>query len=64
MGRHPRLHPGSPGSGRGTLPDLPDAVFALGFSGYGNSIGLLAAERMVELALDGRDPGPISAARF
>lgn len=48
----------------GTLPDLPDAVFALGFSGYGNSIGLLAAERMVELALDGRDPGPISATRF
>jgi glycine/D-amino acid oxidase-like deaminating enzyme len=48
----------------GALPDLPDAVFALGFSGYGNSIGLLAAERMVELALDGRDPGPLSAARF
>ena len=48
----------------GALPDLPDAVFALGFSGYGNSIGLLAAERMVELALDGRDPGPLAAARF
>ena len=48
----------------GALPDLPDAVFALGFSGYGNSIGLLAAERMVELALDGRDPGPLSATRF
>jgi gamma-glutamylputrescine oxidase len=48
----------------GTLPDLPDEVFALGFSGYGNSIGLLAAERMVELALDGRDPGPLSAVRF
>jgi len=48
----------------GFLPELPDAAFALGFSGYGNSIGLLAAERMVELALDGRDPGPLSAARF
>ncbi len=48
----------------GVLPELPEAVFALGFSGYGNSIGLLAAERMVELALDQRDPGPLSAARF
>ena len=48
----------------GALPELADAVFALGFSGYGNSIGLLAAERMVELALDERDPGPLSAARF
>ncbi len=48
----------------GTLPDIPDAAFAVGFSGYGNSIGLVAAERMVELALDGRDPGPFSAIRF
>ena len=48
----------------GALPQLPDTVYAVGFSGYGNSIGLVAAERMVELALDGRDPGPLAATRF
>ena len=48
----------------GALPSERRIVFALGFSGYGNSIGLVAAERMVELALDGRDPGPLAAARF
>jgi gamma-glutamylputrescine oxidase len=48
----------------GTLPDEKRVALAVGFSGYGNSIGLVAAERMVEMALDGRDPGPLSAARF
>ncbi len=48
----------------GLIPGEPRIAFALGFSGYGNSIGLLSAERMVELALDGRDPGPLSAMRF
>ena len=48
----------------GAFPDEERVVFAVGFSGYGNSIGLVAAERMVALALDGRAPGPLSAARF
>ena len=48
----------------GLIPDEPRIAFALGFSGYGNSIGLVSAERMVELALDGVDPGPLSATRF
>ena len=48
----------------GLIPDEPRIAFALGFTGYGNSIGLVSAERMVELALEGRDPGPLSAARF
>ena len=48
----------------GSLPDEKRAVFAVGFSGYGNSIGLVAAERMVAFALEGRDPGPLSATRF
>ena len=48
----------------GAFPDEERVVFAVGFSGYGNSIGLVAAERMVALALDGRDPGPLSAVRF
>lgn len=48
----------------GSFPADGRIVFAVGFSGYGNSIGLVAAERMVALALDGRDPGPLSASRF
>ena len=32
----------------GLIPDEPRIAFALGFSGYGNSIGLLSAERMTE----------------
>ncbi len=48
----------------GCIPTEPRIAFALGFSGYGNSIGLVSAERMVELALDNRDPGPFSATRF
>ena len=48
----------------GSIPEQPRVAFAVGLSGYGNSIGLISAERMVELALDGRDPGPISAGRF
>ena len=48
----------------GAFPDEERVVFAVGFSGYGNSIGLVAAEHMVALALDGRAPGPLSAARF
>ncbi len=48
----------------GFLPNERRVVFAVGFSGYGNSIGLVAAERMVALALEGRDPGPLSATRF
>ncbi len=48
----------------GRIPCEPRIAFAVGFSGYGNSVGLLAAERMVELVLDDRDPGPLSAARF
>ena len=48
----------------GLIPTEPRIAFALGFSGYGNSIGLVSAERMVELTLDNRDPGPFSATRF
>ena len=48
----------------GSFPNEERIVFAVGFSGYGNSIGLVAAERMVALALEARDPGPLSATRF
>ncbi len=48
----------------GLLPGLDRVAFAVGFSGYGNSIGLVAAERMIALALDGEPPGPLDARRF
>ncbi|MCZ6676027.1 MAG: FAD-dependent oxidoreductase [Candidatus Poribacteria bacterium] len=48
----------------GFIPNEKRIAFAVGFSGYGNSIGLVAAERMVELAMDDRDAGPLSALRF
>lgn len=47
----------------GSLPGQPAIAFAVGFSGYGNGIGLLAAERMVEHALDGAPLGVLSAYR-
>jgi glycine/D-amino acid oxidase-like deaminating enzyme len=48
----------------GVLPDLPRAAFAVGFSGHGNSIGLVAAERLAELVRHGRDAGVLSARRL
>ena len=48
----------------GTIPDEQGLHFAVGFSGYGNSMGLVAAERMVEHALDGADLGPLDAERL
>ena len=47
----------------GTVPDAPTIAFAVGFSGYGNGIGLVAAERMVDHALDGTSPGPFGLDR-
>src|SRR5581483_3599313 len=48
----------------GLLPEEPRVSFAVGFSGHGNSIGLVAAERLAELTRSGRDPGVLSARRF
>lgn len=48
----------------GNLPDEQEVYFAVGFSGHGNSMGLIAGERVVELMLNGRDPGVFSIQRF
>lgn len=48
----------------GRLPDKREVYFAVGFSGHGNSLGLIAGERVAELALNGTDPGVFSLGRF
>lgn len=48
----------------GTLPDMPDVAFAVGFNGHGLAVGAGTAERAVEFMLNGTHPGAISAARL
>ena len=48
----------------GRLPDEPEVYFAVGFSGMGNSMGLIAGERLVNLILNGSAPGVFSVQRF
>ena len=48
----------------GRLPDEPEVYFAVGFSGHGNSMGLVAAERAAELALHGTAAGVFDARRL
>ncbi len=47
----------------GTHPQHDTLAFAVGFSGYGNGIGLVAAERMIDHALDGTSPGAFGLSR-
>ena len=48
----------------GSLPNEPEVYFAVGFSGYGNSLGFIAGDRVMELMLHGTDPGIFSVDRF
>jgi gamma-glutamylputrescine oxidase len=48
----------------GTLPDMPDVAFAVGFNGHGLAVGAGTAERAVELMLNGTHPGAVSAERL
>ena len=48
----------------GRLPDLPAVHFAVAFTGHGLGIGLMSAERAVELLLHGTAPGVLDAARL
>ena len=48
----------------GRLPDEPEAYFAVGLSGYGHSTGLIAGERVMDLMLNGQDPGIFNVHRF
>lgn len=47
----------------GRLPDLPGVGFAVGFTGHGLGIGLMAAERAVELLLHDTPAGIFDATR-
>jgi glycine/D-amino acid oxidase-like deaminating enzyme len=48
----------------GHLPDEPEVYFVVGFSGYGNSMGLVAGDRVADLMLNGQDPGIFRVNRF
>lgn len=47
----------------GILPDQPDVGFAVGFTGHGLAFGAGAAERAVNLLLNGTPPGVLDARR-
>lgn len=48
----------------GTLPGMPRAGFAVGFTGHGLAFGAGVAERAVDHLLTGANPGAVSAARL
>ena len=48
----------------GSLRDESEVYFCVGFSGHGNSLGLIAAERTVDVMLDGASPGVFDVGRF
>ena len=48
----------------GSLPDMPDVFFAVGFSGEGMGMGAGTAERAANLMLHGTDPGVVSVKRL
>lgn len=48
----------------GTLPDMPDVAFAVGFNGHGLAMGAGTAERAVALMLYGTHAGAVSASRL
>ena len=48
----------------GHLPDEPEVYFVVGFSGYGNAVGLVAGDRVADLMLNGQDPGIFTVDRF
>ncbi len=61
-GIHGMTHDGLPIIGR--LPHQKEVYFVVGFSGHGNSMGLVAGERTVEFMLNGRDPGIFNISRL
>lgn len=48
----------------GTLPDMADVAFAVGFTGHGLALGAGTAERAVDLLLNGTHPGSLAASRL
>jgi glycine/D-amino acid oxidase-like deaminating enzyme len=48
----------------GELPSIAGAYFAAGCSGHGMGYGINMSRLLVEVALDGRDPGPFDVRRL
>ena len=48
----------------GNLPHNPKVYFCVGFSGHGNSIGLMASQRALALMIDDVHPGVLSVDRL
>ncbi|NOZ06393.1 MAG: FAD-binding oxidoreductase [Chloroflexi bacterium] len=48
----------------GSLPREPRVFFAVGFTGHGLGLGIVAAERLVDLMVRGKQPGLLSARRL
>ncbi|HEX2583484.1 MAG TPA: FAD-dependent oxidoreductase [Steroidobacteraceae bacterium] len=48
----------------GTLPEMNNVGFAVGFTGHGLSTGAVVAERAVEMMISGASPGIVDAARL
>ena len=48
----------------GQLPALPQVVFAIGFGSWGQNWSLIAAERLVDWMMEGKEPGILAAERF
>lgn len=48
----------------GSLPDMPDVYFAVGFTGHGLGFGLATAERLAACMLFGHDLGWLDARRL
>ena len=48
----------------GSLPHKPNVYFCVGFTGHGNSMGLVAGERAVDMMLNGTAPGVLSIERM
>ena len=48
----------------GKLPHNPSVYFCLGFTGHGNSMGLVAGERAVDMMINGVGPGILGIERL
>jgi glycine/D-amino acid oxidase-like deaminating enzyme len=48
----------------GSLPDLPQVTFCVGFNGHGMGLGVKVVERAIAFALDGKSPGIFGVERL
>jgi glycine/D-amino acid oxidase-like deaminating enzyme len=48
----------------GTLPDLPNVTFCVGFNGHGMGLGVMVVKRALALSNNGTDPGIFTVTRL